>query len=223
MAGEPLTDADPAGFGQVYLATNEAGEDAVAKFIKVVPGADRELLIADRLTADGRPNIVPMLDYGRVGDDWVVVMPRAERSLARHLAENGGSLELEEAVAVLGDIATALASLDGDIVHRDLKPPNILRYNGSWCLTDFGISRYAEATTAPETYKFRLTPAYGAPEQWTGERAVAATDMYAFGIIAFEVIEGRLPFEGPELPDFREQHLHSPVPTISGGLPDSVL
>ena len=135
-------------------------------------------------------------------------MPWAEKSLRQHIEEAGGKLGFNDTVAVLLDIAQGLAELGNEIVHRDIKPENILLYESHWCLTDFGIARYAEATTAPDTHKFSMTPPYAAPEQWREERATYATDVYAFEVMAYELLQGRRPFPGPEKSDFREQHLH---------------
>jgi serine/threonine-protein kinase len=112
-------------------------------------------------------------------------------------------------VAVLSDIAATLADLDGKVVHRDLKPENVLLLDGRWCLSDFGISRYAEATTAPDTQKYALSPPYAAPERWRNERATIATDVYSLGVIAFGLLSGALPFLGPDVHDLREQHLYA--------------
>jgi hypothetical protein len=198
------------GFGHVYEAKADNGSPAVVKLVPKAPGASRELLFEE---LSGSPNIIPILDNGEWEHFYVLVMPRAEKSLRTHLEEAGGSLEVTEAVAVMTDVAVALASLQTDVVHRDLKPENVLLYDGHWCLADFGIARYAEATTAPDTRKFAMTPAYAAPEQWRGERASHATDVYAFGVMAFELLGGRLPFPGP---NFRQQHLNEPPPALSG-------
>jgi serine/threonine-protein kinase len=198
------------GFGKIYEAKGDDGSPAVVKLIPKEPGASRELLFEE---LSGSPNIIPILDSGEWENYYVLVMPRAEKSLRKHLEEGGGRLDVNEAVAVLTDVADALASLDAEVVHRDLKPENVLRYRGHWCLADFGIARYAEATTAPDTRKSAMTPQYAAPEQWRGERASHATDVYAFGVMAFELLEGRLPFSGP---DFRQQHLNEPPPALSG-------
>ena len=98
--------------------------------------------------------------------------------------------------------------LEGKVVHRDLKPENVLRLDGRWCLADFGISRYAEATTAPDTRKFAMSPQYAAPERWRAERASGAADVYAVGVMAYEMLTGVLPFAGPAFEDFRDAHLH---------------
>jgi serine/threonine-protein kinase len=123
--------------------------------------------------------------------------------------ESGGKLVLEDALPILTDIADALASLERNVVHRDLKPENVLLHDGHWSLCDLGIARYAEAATSPDTRKHAMTAAYAAPEQWRDERATSATDVYAFGVVAFEAIEGKLPFPGP---DFRDQHLNTAPP-----------
>src|SRR5699024_7455063 len=100
-----------------------------------------------------------------------------------------------------GDIATTLTDLDGSVVHRDLKPENVLYLDGHWCLADFGIARYAEATTSPDTRKFALSPLYAAPERWKGERATTATDIYSLGVIAYELLSGEVPFTGKDMPE----------------------
>jgi serine/threonine protein kinase len=111
--------------------------------------------------------VVPIIDSGETADEWVLVMPRAERSLRQHLDSRGDKrLEVKEAVSILTNLAVALTDLDGKVVHRDLKPENLLLLDGTWCLADFGISRYAEATTAPDTQKFALSPPYAALLHW---------------------------------------------------------
>jgi eukaryotic-like serine/threonine-protein kinase len=119
-------------------------------------------------------------------------------------------------VSILGDIAGALADLDGKVVHRDLKPDNVLLLNGAWCLADFGISRYAEATTAADTKKFALSPPYAAPERWRSERSTGATDIYSLGVIGYEMLSGTRPFPGPAIEDYRDQHLHHDPPRLDG-------
>ncbi len=193
------------GFGQVFSARSEAGDDAVAKLVPKAPGADREMLFVN--LGDVR-NVVPVIDSGETDDVWVLVMPRADKSLRQHLKDASGPLSIDDSVAVLTDIATTLVDLDGKVVHRDIKPENVLHLDGHWCLADFGISRYAEATTAPDTQKYALSPPYAAPERWRSERATTAADIYAFGVMAYEMLSGSLPFTGSDVHDFREQHLH---------------
>jgi serine/threonine protein kinase len=200
------------GFGEVYAATAD-GVSAAVKLVPKIPGAERELLFVD---LDGARNVVPVLDHGETDDAWVIVMPRADKSLRKDLTGTGAGLGTGPAIAVLTDIAAALNDLAGRVVHRDLKPENVLLLDRHWCLADFGISRYTEATTAPDTRKFSMTPPYAAPEQWRWERASSATDVYAFGVIAYELLTGTRPFAGPDSDDYREQHLHEAPPQLLG-------
>jgi len=197
------------GFGRVFEAVGEDGRLAAVKLIPKEPGADRELLFED-LT--GVRCVVPIIDSGEWDANWVLVMPRAAKSLRTHLTDRG-SLSPEEAVAILSDVAMALADLQGRVVHRDIKPDNILFLDGHWCLSDFGIARYAEASTAPDTHKWAWTPPYNPPERWRGERATPASDTYSLGVMAFEMLSGRWPFVGP---DFRSQHLNDDSPPLTG-------
>ena len=201
------------GFGRVHLAKSESGETAVIKLIEKDSGAERELLFEG---LDGVPNVVPILDRGECRNLWFLVMPKADRSLRDHLNEKGNHLSVDDTVQVLSDVAQALAALDEHIVHRDIKPDNILLLKGKWCLADFGISRYAEATTAPDTRKYSMTFPYAAPEQWRGDRATSATDVYALGVVAYELLTGELPFAGPNRHDFRRQHLEGNAVSIPG-------
>ena len=200
------------GFGRVYELTG-GDQSAVAKFVPKAPGADRELLFVE--LEDVR-NVVPIIDAGEHQETWVLVMPRAEKSLRQHLENCGEVLDLDDAVAVLGDVATALVDLQGSVVHRDLKPENVLLLDGSWCLADFGISRYTEASTAPDTHKWAMSPPYAAPERWRSERATSAADVYALGVMGFEMLKGHRPFTAATMEDYRELHLHHNPPALDG-------
>ena len=212
--GAPLA---AGGFAAVYEVTAADGSSAVAKFIPKAPGAQRELLIGDSAAVAEHRNVVPVIDSGEHDDFWVLVMPRAKMSLAQYLSEAAAPPDLSEIVAILSDIATALSGIDGTVVHRDLKPENVLLLDDSWCLADFGIARYTEATTAADTRKFSFTPAYAAPEQWTHERTTSATDIYAFGVIAYRLVSGALPFPGPDIYSYRQQHLERTPPPLTTG------
>ncbi|MGE0134984.1 MAG: serine/threonine-protein kinase, partial [Dehalococcoidia bacterium] len=206
------------GFATVYEATDESGRSAAIKLIPKSPGTSRDLLFSDLDAAHDAPNVVPVFDRGETETHWAIAMPVAAETLRDALAE--GMMPFEEAKPILLSVLRALSALDGKVVHRDLKPDNIFLVEGEWCLGDFGIARYAEATTASDTQKFSMTPPYAAPEQWRLERASAATDIYAFGIVVFEMLAGARPFAGPSVDDYRDQHLHQaapPLPTYDAG------
>jgi len=205
------------GFAKVYLASSNSVPNAVAKFVPKEPGAERELFedLTDAL------NVVPVIDTGEIEDYFVLIMPKAEKSLRQFLEEKSTVLGEAETVSILQDIALALSSIDEKVVHRDLKPENVMLYAGRWCLIDFGIARYAEASTAGHTKKFSMTPKYASPEQWRHEHTTGATDIYSFGVMGYELVSGSAPFEGPSIENFRHQHLNSTpssIENISSGL-----
>jgi len=191
------------GMAPVFAASSaEVAVPAAAKLIPKEPGAARELLFED-LT--GVPNVVSVLDSGEIGESYVLVMERAQQSLRNRL-DAGPRFTEQQVLAVLADVALALQGIaERGVVHRDLKPGNVLYVNGRWCLTDFGIARYAEATTSEHTRQHMKSRQYAAPEQWREERVTAATDMYGFGVMGYELLAGRRPFRGDDL---RDQHLH---------------
>lgn len=203
------------GFGTVYEADSE-GVVGAAKFIPKDPGARRELLFPDHVGS--ARNVVPVIDSGETETHWVIIMPRAKESLRTWIERRAPATpsDLEQGLSVIEDIAIALADLEGRVVHRDLKPENVLLLGGHWCLSDFGISRYAEATTSPDTRKFAFTYAYAAPERWRFERATEACDIYSLGVLTFELLSGERPFLGPTEAAYREQHLHTVPPSLEG-------
>ena len=174
------------GFGEVFRGES-GGFQAAIKLVPKALGAERELLFVD--LQDAR-NVVPIIDSGETDDAWALVMPLAAQSLREHMEASSDARSVDDVVTILKDVSTALADLDGTVVHRDLKPENILLVGDKWCLADFGISRYAEATTAPDTRKHALSPPYAAPERWRSERATAATDVYSLGVVAYELLVG---------------------------------
>ncbi|WP_330275145.1 serine/threonine protein kinase [Lentzea sp. NBC_00516] len=206
-------------FGDVLEAWTESGELGAAKLVFKEPGAERELLFA-HLT--GVRHVIPVIDRGETDTHLVMVMVRAEKSLRQHLDEHVGALDSGAATAILSDVAetlTDLAACDGGpVIHRDLKPENILLLDGRWCTSDFGIARYAESATDSNTRSHAKSSAYTAPERWRDEKVTTATDVYSFGVMAYELLTGERPFRG-ETPELRDQHLHSMPPLLSDASP----
>ena len=109
--GEPLGDG---GYGKVVAATGEDGTRAAVKLVPKKPGASRELLFVDlALPGQAVRNVVPVLDSGETEDAYAIVMPLAEESLRDRLESIGGPLSLEQALAVLTDVATAWPTSTG--------------------------------------------------------------------------------------------------------------
>ena len=208
------------GFGRVYAGLSPDGKPVALKLVPVGPQADREQLVAPGLS--GRKNVLPILAHGEWQGRYVLAMPRASRSLRDLLDDaDGNRLSLADATPILRDILSALEAIGGPrarepVIHRDLKPANILEHDGEWCVADFGIAKYADATTAPNTAKFARTAAYAAPEQWRDDETEPRTDIYSWAVIAFEMLMGQIPFRGPSVEEFKEQHLFDEPPALVG-------
>ncbi len=163
----------------------------------------REITLAARLQ---HPHIVPLLAAGESGGLPYFTMPFvAGESLRARLAEHG-ELPINEAVRILREIASALACAhENGIVHRDIKPENILLSGGSAMVTDFGVAKAMDVAAAqgegsPELTGVGITlgtPAYMSPEQAAASPAIdARSDIYSFGVMAYEIFGGRAPFAG---------------------------
>jgi eukaryotic-like serine/threonine-protein kinase len=209
----------PGGFGSVYVGQGESGEQVAIKLLSLSVGnlAKRELDFAAALCGQNLENVIPVLDYGvdRASNQFCIVMAKAECSLADWLQRRGPCSETDT-IGILVQLVSGLLQV-GDWVHRDLKPGNALLNDGLWQIADFGIARIADANTATQTLKHYLTGPYAAPEQWDSGHATHATDVYALGCIAVELLTGSPPFNGPDHADFARQHrTESPqIPAVS--------
>ena len=159
------------------------------------------------------PNIVPVLDFGSIGDSAFLVMPYYPNgSLADRLKER--MLTPAEGARLINEISAALdfAHTHG-VVHRDLKPGNILfdEHNKA-ILTDFGMAHYHEASINITGSAVVGTPAYISPEQARGETIDHRTDQYAFGVILYQLVTNELPFEADTPIAVLIKHLNDPLP-----------
>ena len=201
----------PGGFGDVFEGAGGDGSKVAVKRIKrVTPGlATGELRIAYLLIPHKHEHVIPILDAGtdvETGHSYVI-MPLAKESLQDRL-DRDGPLADEEAMRVLLDVLTGLKELK-HVVHGDVNPANVLFHEGKWKLADMGIARHLD--DAPRSLKARMffSEAYGAPEQWRFETPTRATDVYAFGCLAYTVLSGLPPFLGPSQEEYCLQHLKS--------------
>jgi serine/threonine-protein kinase len=197
------------GMSRVFVATDVAlGRKIV---VKIVAPDLRETLSAERFTREvqvaarlQQANIVPVLSASDAGGMAYYTMPYVDGESLRTRID-AGPLPLGEALDILRDIARALAYAHSQgIVHRDIKPENVLLSSGTAVVTDFGIAKALSAsrTGADRPHATALTqagtslgtPAYMAPEQAIGEDVDARADLYAWGVIAYELLAGTHPF-----------------------------
>jgi serine/threonine protein kinase len=170
----------------------------------------REARLAARLQ---HPGIVPVLDAGEIDGLPYFAMPLLD---ARPLR---GPLPPDRAAAVVRDLAAALAWAHArGVVHRDLKPENVLVHEGRPLLADFGAARAADGLRVTGAGELVGTPAYMAPELLLGgaRDAGPAADAWSLGVLAFELVAGRLPFEGRDFREFSARVLSGPAPPLPG-------
>ncbi|QAT88204.1 serine/threonine protein kinase [Corallococcus coralloides] len=182
--------------------------------------AERFKREARLLSAVEHPAVVRIVDFGQSGDAACLVMEFVEGQ-SLYDALQGGPLLAPRALALLQQLAEGLAAIhDKGIIHRDLKPENVLispSTRGEQArLLDFGIARLVEpeAGTALSQVGVVLgTPEYLSPEQAVGAKVDTRSDLYSFGVLAYRVLSGRLPFDGPSPRHFLSQHAsHAPLP-----------
>ncbi len=156
---------------------------------------EREARAAARVS---HPNVIPVYDYGRQDDLPYIVMQYVDGPNLKEYVRDEGPLTVEEALSFARQILDGLAAIhDEGIVHRDVKPQNVLIDTGLQAkITDFGVAFVAVDPGLTETGMAVGTAAYMAPEQASGEQVGPGADLYAVGVILYELLTGRLPFPG---------------------------
>jgi eukaryotic-like serine/threonine-protein kinase len=174
----------------------------------------REALAAARLSS--APNTVTIFDVGETegGRPFIVMEYLPGGSLDDRLQH--GAVEPEQALVWLGQAALALdAAHAHGIVHRDVKPANLLLDDdGEVHVADFGVARAADLDPLTVAGTVVGTAGYLSPEQARGESADAASDRYALGVVAFELLTGERPFQRDTTAAEATAHVHEPVPSI---------
>jgi serine/threonine-protein kinase len=226
------------GMSNVYKATDRILERTVAVKIlaehlsddeRFVARFKREALAVARLI---HPNIVQVYDTGVDDGRHYIVMEYVEGRSGAQILTRQGPVEAETA-AEIG--IEACAGLDyahrRGIIHRDVKPGNLMISGGpvgggemTVKLTDFGIARAIEQTRITQVGSVVGTAAYLSPEQVRGEEATPATDVYALGVVLYQFLTGRLPYEGSSLAELAvRQQNEKPLPpsTYNGEVPDT--
>lgn len=196
------------GMGTVYLAERADGEFRATAAVKLVRGGLPSPLLDERLRAERQilaglvhPNIARLLDGGSTDDGTpYLVMEFVEGTPITAWCRDRGATP-EERIRLFLQVCDAVAYAHRElVVHHDIKPGNILvTEDGEPKLLDFGVARIVDSldptTTGPTLSLQLVTPAYASPEQLLGERAGAAADVYALGVLLYRLLADRLPLE----------------------------
>lgn len=166
------------------------------------------------------PNIVSVFDVGEDNGLHYIVMELVEGITLKKYIEKKGSLSVKEAVSIAIQVAQGIeAAHNNHIIHRDIKPQNIIiSREGKVKVTDFGIARAASANTISSNAMGSVH--YISPEQARGGFIDEKSDIYSLGITLYEMITGRVPFEGDTTVTIALQHIQGEIPPAKNAVPD---
>ncbi len=214
------------GMGDVYSATDTTlDRDVAVKLLGRAYAADgalrgrftREALAAARLSGDR--SIVTIYDVGEWDERPYIVMQYLDGGSLEEFLQRHGRATPARALTWLEQAAHALDHAHAaGIVHRDVKPANLLLdANDNVHVADFGIASAAGLSSLTSAGTVLGTAGYLAPEQAQGEKATPASDRYALGVVAFELLTGKRPYESESPTAEMAAHVNEPVPSISTG------
>ena len=207
--------------GDVYRATDtQLGRTVAIKVLgdryaddeSVRERFKREALAAARLS--GSPNTVTIFDVGESDGHPYIVMELLEGGTLEDRLKAGGAQDPADVIRWLDQAASALdAAHAAGVVHRDVKPGNLLlNSRGEVAVADFGVASAVGLDSMTMTGTVLGTAGYLSPEQATGERATPASDRYALGVVAYELLTGERPFASDSATAEASAHVHAPIP-----------
>lgn len=218
------------GMGEVWTAQDRVlGRTVAVKVLR--PSAHDEPRFAERFRDEARhaaglshANIARVYDFGEDGDTAYLVMELVPGTPLSNLLATAGKQSPELTRSVLGQAALALAAAhEAGVIHRDVKPGNIIvTPDGTAKLTDFGIARALDASSHTRTGEVVGTPHYLSPEQALGQPATGSSDLYALGIVGFEMLTGRRPFDAGTPVATALAQVHDDAPPLPPEVPDDL-
>ncbi len=211
---ELLRELGKGGMGVVYLARDTETGDEVA--LKVLPPElTRNVRYVERFRREAKavsllehPNIIKVYEVGRQDDMHYFAMEYLRGPTLSSLLKQRGRIPFAEAARIIINIADALdLAHSRGIVHRDVKPDNIMAdENGTFKIMDFGIAHMDEGTRLTATGAIMGTPEYMSPEQASGVAVDRRTDIYSLGVVLYEMLTGRVPFDAETSVEILQMH-----------------
>ena len=218
------------GYGEVHLGVPSSGPRVAVKILSSAASRDADTVTRFKREADtarrlDHPSIVRILDVGSSRGRHYITMELVRGGSLRRLLERADAAPAR-VLAVLAEVATALAYAHAQgVVHRDVKPENVLLTRaGRAKVADFGLARAVDDSSLTTEGRILGTAVYMSPEQVRGQRATAASDVYAMGVIVYEAITGDRPFTADTHLGYLYQHaeVEPPRPVIRGRYPAAV-
>jgi serine/threonine-protein kinase len=215
------------GMGDVWRARDTVLSRTVA--LKIMrPDTVAEPVFAERFREEAQftaglshHNIATTFDYGLHENIAFLVMEYVDGESLSSMVRREGALAPDEVRSIIGQMALALgAAHDAGVIHRDVKPANVLvTPEGTVKLTDFGIARAVGSVGLTRTGETLGTPFYLSPEQALGKSATKASDVYALGVVAHELLTGRRPFDRDTPVATAIAHVTDPMPALPEDIP----
>jgi predicted Ser/Thr protein kinase len=210
------------GMSSVYRARDSLLERNVAlKVLHEQYNADADFV--ERFKREARsvaqlqhPNIVTVIDRGEADGRQYIVFEYIDGENLKELVVRKGRLDVREALEITLEVSRGLAFAHAQgLVHRDVKPQNVLlNGDGRAKVTDFGIAHSVDVEGMTETGTVLGTSNYIAPEQASGQPVDAQTDVYALGVVLYELLAGEVPFPGESFLAVAMKHVHEPPPNL---------
>jgi len=209
------------GMGEIYKGYEEnSNKEVVVKLIPVFDTEEQELLLRELEACKhfSHKNIVETYTTGKIvidGGNYLYIIQKfyPNGNLRSIIREN---IPIDKCFAMMSDILSGMQEIHKSIVHRDMKPENILiDSDGHLVITDFGLAKFINEKTHTKTFKGAGTLPYMAPECWKGDTNTIAMDIYSAGIIFFEILTGRHPYNARNETEWKECHAYKPLPDIT--------
>ena len=217
-----VTSLGEGGMADVYLAVDTILNREVAiKVLRGELGKDPVALLrfqreANAVSKLNHPNVVDVYDVGECEGRHYIVMEYVRGRTLKQLISQRGALNCDEAVNIMMQLTSAVQHAhENHIIHRDIKPQNVLvKDDGTVKITDFGIALAHDAVQLTQSNAVLGSAHYLAPETTRGETPTNQVDIYALGIVFYELLTGSVPFNGDNPVQIAMKHLREEVPSV---------
>lgn len=217
-----VTSLGEGGMADVYLAVDTIlNREVAVKILRGELGKDPVALLrfqreANAVSKLNHPNVVDVYDVGECDGRHYIVMEYVRGRTLKQLISQRGALNCDEAVNIMMQLTSAVEHAhENNIIHRDIKPQNVLvKDDGTVKITDFGIALAHDAVQLTQSNAVLGSAHYLAPETTRGETPSNQVDIYALGIVFYELLTGSVPFHGDNPVQIAMKHLREEVPSV---------